>query len=319
MDFWKTILGLARRKAVGLPTLVLAVGLGFAAFYFVPATYVTSASMVLVTPSGGGSIDRTKPIAQTNPLLQFTDDLRTTASILILAMNTTDVFKSLGVTESGPTVLTIDDGRSNPQLLGVGTTGPFIYAQVESNSAATARSVLVGAQQRIRDELEGRQRELKAHPVTFVQVEDVVLLRPESDLSAKWQAAGGGVLAGLVVGFGLAYAVVRRRLLKPAVAAPIAVEEPAVAAAEEVVEEPVLVSTSGDEVAEASSDEGEESSEEPSPEEPSLEDPAEVAAESSADDEPEVEKPDEKAAKSNGTKPVILTDQDETGPIPIVR
>src|SRR5687767_12595709 len=101
MEFWKAILGLARQKFIGIPVAVLAVALACAGYFVLPERYVASVSMVLVTPSGGGSVDRSKPVAQTNPLLQFTDDLRTTASILILAMNTTDVFKSVGVTEDG--------------------------------------------------------------------------------------------------------------------------------------------------------------------------------------------------------------------------
>ncbi|GAA2290147.1 hypothetical protein GCM10010149_41360 [Nonomuraea roseoviolacea subsp. roseoviolacea] len=212
MEFWKTILGLARQKLIAVPVAVLAVALAFTGYLLMPERYVTSASMVLVTPSGGGSIDGTKPVAQTNPLLQFTDDLRTTASILILALNTSDVFASVGVTEDGPTDLTIDDGRSNPTLLGVGTTGPFIYVQVESDSPGTAAKVLSATQERLRQELEDRQNELKAHPITFVQAEDVVRLGPEADGSAKLQGAVGGLLLGLVAGFGAAYAVVRRRL-----------------------------------------------------------------------------------------------------------
>ncbi|NUR85087.1 MAG: hypothetical protein HOY71_13465 [Nonomuraea sp.] len=202
--------------------------------------------MVLVSPPGGGSIDRTKPIAQTNPLLQFTDDLRTTASILILAMNSPDVFKSLGVTEDGPTELTIDDGRSNPELLGVGTTGPFIYVSVRSPTRATAVKVLAATQKRIRDELDRRQRELMAHPVTYLKVDDVVLLEPEEDLAPKLQGAVGGVVLGLLGGFGVAYAVVRRRLAlqggEPPVAETSAVAEPEDPwAAEKPSEEPAPV------------------------------------------------------------------------------
>ncbi|MEV0144992.1 MULTISPECIES: hypothetical protein [unclassified Nonomuraea] len=212
MEFWTTILGLARQKFIAIPVAVLAVALASTGYLMMPERYVTSASMVLVTPSGGGSIDGTKPVAQTNPLLQFTDDLRTTASILILAMNTSDVFASVGATEDGPTDLTVDDGRSNPTLLGVGTTGPFIYVQVESDSPATAGKVLSATQERLRQELEDRQNELKAHPITFVQAEDVVRLPPEADGSARLQGVVGGLLLGLVAGFGTAYAVARRGL-----------------------------------------------------------------------------------------------------------
>ncbi|MCK2214719.1 hypothetical protein MF672_013070 [Actinomadura sp. ATCC 31491] len=227
MEFWKAILGLARNKFIGVPVAVLAAALALAGYLALPERYVASASMVLVTPSGGGSIDRTKPVAQTNPLLQFSDDLRTTASILILAMNSPDVFKSVGVTEDGSTDLTIDDGRSNPTLLGVGTTGPFIYVQVESGTPAGATKVLAATQERLRQELDDRQNELKAHPITFVQLDDVVRLGPEADASTKLQGAVGGALFGLVAGFGVAYAFVRGRLRLPARLRPAPEDPPA--------------------------------------------------------------------------------------------
>ncbi|MGN9845713.1 hypothetical protein ACTMTI_47085 [Nonomuraea sp. H19] len=281
-------MGLARQKFIGIPVAVLAVALACAGYFVLPERYVASVSMVLVTPSGGGSVDRSKPVAQTNPLLQFTDDLRTTASILILAMNTTDVFKSVGVTEDGPTELTIDDGRSNPTLLGVGTTGPFVYVQVDSDSPATATKVLEAVQERLEQELEDRQNELKAHPITFVQLQDVVRLSPEADTSAKLQGAVGGALLGLLIGFGAAYAVVRRKLTMPARLQGLAKAAPE-------PEEPPVASMVA----------------EPEPEETA----------------PEPEKEDVKStqdfrlvskADGNGKGPAPV-DLDETGPIDIVR
>ncbi|MEU8244840.1 hypothetical protein [Nonomuraea sp. NPDC048916] len=300
MEFWKAILGLARQKLIGLPVFALAVGLAVAGFIVMPERYVTSVSMVLVSPSGGGSIDRSKPLAQTNPLLQFTDDLRTTASILILAMNTSDVFKSVGVTEDGPTDLTIDDGRSNPELLGVGTTGPFIYVKVESDSPKTATSVLTAAQERVRTELEDRQNDLKAHPITFVQVEDVVLLPPEADLSPKLQGMVGGALLGLLIGFGAAYAVVRKRLFGTAV--------PALTEAAAVPEEERPDGTRGPITAPAR------------PVDPATSvDPATVEdSEDSGDEEPGQGGRESGKVARNGTKPVLV-DPDETGPITVVR
>ncbi|GAA1726383.1 hypothetical protein [Nonomuraea bangladeshensis] len=220
MEFWTAILGLARNKFVAVPVAVLTAALAVTGYLVLPERYVASASMVLVTPSGGGSIDRTKPLAQTNPLLQFSDDLRTTASILILAMNSPDVFRSVGAPEDGPVELTIDDGRTNPTLLGVGTTGPFVYVEVEAASRAEVTKVLAAAQERLREELEDRQNELKAHPVTFVQLDDVVRLGPDADLAPKLQGAVGGALLGLVAGFGAAYAAVRGKLRLPARLAP---------------------------------------------------------------------------------------------------
>ncbi|GAA3246867.1 hypothetical protein [Nonomuraea helvata] len=299
MEFWKAILGLARQKFIGIPVAVLTVALACAGYFALPERYVASVSMVLVAPSGGGSIDRTKPLAQTNPLLQFSDDLRTTASILILAMNTPDVFKSVGVTEDGPTQLTIDDGRSNPTLLGVGTTGPFVYVQVEGDSPGTATKVLGAAQERLKKELENRQNELKAHPITFVQLDDVVRLGPEPDMSAKLQGAVGGALLGPVIGFGAAYAVVRRKLTLSARLQGLAKAAPEPA-------EPQIASTPTATPVSASA--------EPQPEEKPApqEDPDHVPEDVKATQNFRV------ASPSNGTGPG-LGGLDETGPIDVVR
>ncbi|SDI66522.1 hypothetical protein [Nonomuraea jiangxiensis] len=290
MEFWKAILGLARQPLVGVPVLLLAVGLAFAGYFAMPMRYVTSVSLVLVSPSGGGSIDATKPLAQTNPLLQFSDDLRTTASILILAMNTTDVFKSVGVTDGGPTELVVDDGRTNPTLLGVGTTGPFVYMQVESDSPVTASKVLSAAEERLRTELEERQNDLKAHPITFVQADEVVRLPPEGDMSIKLQGTVGGALLGVVAGFAAAYAIVRRRLLAPFMQ-PL-LRKPA---------EDALVSPAAEEADKP--DKPEEPGESGEPEDP---------------EEPPVREVVGRKPGINGSAPVP-GDLDETGPIDIVR
>ena len=80
--------------------------------------------MVLTTTEYGGteSQDPAKPTELTNPMLNFNDSLTTTSAILIEAMNTKAVAKQLGV--AGSTALVIDDGRTNPDLLGL--NGPFI-------------------------------------------------------------------------------------------------------------------------------------------------------------------------------------------------
>ncbi|WP_406319175.1 hypothetical protein OHA77_17910 [Streptosporangium sp. NBC_01639] len=214
MDFWKAIFGLIKRKLVGLPLLGLSLATALLAFFLVPTYYVSTASMVLTTPATGGTLssDPTRPIGLTNPLLQFSDGLRVTAGILILSMNTPEVAADLGVVKDGPTEVTINDGRTNPDLLGISTNGPFVYVEVQSRSAAAAQDVVLKAKQRIRKELTERQQALRAPRSTFISVVDVVpSSTPEAKMSGKLTAAGGALFAVLFVGLGAAYGVTQVR------------------------------------------------------------------------------------------------------------
>ncbi|MEV5412354.1 hypothetical protein AB0K60_26420 [Thermopolyspora sp. NPDC052614] len=179
-----------------------------------PTVYVSTASMVLTAPATGGTLsqDPTKPGGLTNPLLQFNDGLRTTAGILILAMNAPDIMAELGIVDGGPTSLVINDGRTNPELLGISTNGPFIYVEAESTSAAAARDTTIRAKKRIQAELVARQQALRAPRSTYIWMADVVPpSTPEPKLSAKFTAAGAALVVTLVAGFGLAYAVIQIR------------------------------------------------------------------------------------------------------------
>ncbi|GAA2867140.1 hypothetical protein GCM10010517_26670 [Streptosporangium fragile] len=215
MEFWKTVLDLARRKRIGPPVIGLGLLAAAVVFFLVPPRYVSTASMVLTTPPAGGTTDPTKPPGRSNPLLQFSDGLRTTAGILILALNTEAVAAELGVVKDGPTEVTINDGRSNPAMLGILMNGPFVYVEVESDSAETAHTVMVRVQNRLRTELADRQRALGAPGSTFIGLVEVVPPTfPETDRSVTWQAAGGALALVVVLGLGLAYAVERRRSLR---------------------------------------------------------------------------------------------------------
>ncbi|MFF3442172.1 hypothetical protein [Streptosporangium sp. NPDC002721] len=182
-------------------------------FFLVPASYVSSASMVLTTPTTGGTLptESTRPLGLTNPLLQFSDGLRVTAGILILSLNTPEIAAELGVTD-GSTKVTVNDGRTNPNLLGISTNGPFVYVEVESTSATTARDVVAKAKERVRKELATRQDELRAPRSTFISVVDVVpSTTPEAKLSAKVTAAGGALVLVLVIGVAIAYGLIQVR------------------------------------------------------------------------------------------------------------
>ncbi len=215
MEFWKTILDLARRKRVGFPLFGLALLAAVVVFSLVPPRYVSSASMVLTTPPAGGTTDPAKKPGRTNPLLQFSDGLRTTAGILILSMNTEAVATELGIVKDGPVEVTINDGRTNPSMLGILMNGPFVYLEVESDSAEVTRAVMARTQFRLRIELVRRQEVLGAPRSTFIGFVEVVPAGyPAMDRSGTWQAAGGAAFAVVLLGLGAVYAVERRRVFR---------------------------------------------------------------------------------------------------------
>ncbi|MBB2909103.1 hypothetical protein FHS43_000349 [Streptosporangium becharense] len=201
-----------KRRTIGPPVALLALVAATLTYFLVPATYVASASLVLATPTTGGTLptDSTRPLGLTNPLLQFNDGLRVTAGILILSMNTPQIAAELGAAEGG-TEIVINDGRTNPDLLGISTNGPFVYVEARSGSAAAARDVVDRAKERIRKELAARQDELRAPRSTFISVVDVASAAPEARLSGKLAAAGGALSLVALGGIALAYALVQMR------------------------------------------------------------------------------------------------------------
>ncbi|WP_326828938.1 hypothetical protein OIE13_28155 [Streptosporangium sp. NBC_01810] len=215
MEFWRTILDLARRKRVGFPLVGLALLGAVAVFFLVPPRYLASTSMVLTTPPAGGTTDPAKPLGRSNPLLQFSDGLRTTAGILILSMNTEAVAAELGVVKDGPVELTINDGRTNPSMLGILMNGPFVYVEVRSDSADLSRTVMARTQLRLRTELIRRQEMLGAPLSTFIGLVEVVPpAYPVVDRSGTWQAMGGAAFLVVALGLGAVYVVERRRVFR---------------------------------------------------------------------------------------------------------
>jgi hypothetical protein len=206
MDFWKAILGLVKRRFVGLPVLGLALIASGVGYLLVPTHYTSSAAMVLTTPTGGGTQDPTKVGGQTNPLLQFNDSLRTTAGILILSMNTPAIQTELGITKGSGITLTVNDGSSNPQLLAVSNNGPFVYIQVDSLSPATATGTVAGAEQLVRNDLTERQQSLNAPKSTYITVTEVEPpSTPQAKRTTKWAAGGLALVGVLFAGFGGVY------------------------------------------------------------------------------------------------------------------
>jgi capsular polysaccharide biosynthesis protein len=202
MEFWVTIVGLLRRKRVLVPVLLVALSLGVLAFLGTPNTYTSHTTMVLTTTEYGGtqSQDPTKPTELTNPMLNFNDSLKTTSAILIEAMNTKGVAEQLGAT--GETTLIINDGRTNPDLLGL--NGPFIYIVGESTSPAAAKNVVVQAQKLMQKKLTEWQNALNAPQKTYLGLADVVPpTTPEVRHSTKLGLIA--FLFGFLVSLGIAY------------------------------------------------------------------------------------------------------------------
>ncbi|MFG6198072.1 hypothetical protein [Nonomuraea sp. JJY05] len=216
----------------------------------IPAHYTTDVSLVLATPVNGGTVpsDKTKQ-GLTNPFLSFNDALKTGASIVILSMNTQDVWTQLGAPKDGPTEITIDDGRSNPNVLDI--NGPYIYIRVDSESPRQATAVLMAARERVATELFKWQKALGAPPNTFITSTDIVPpSTPEADHSVNWQGGIGGAVLCLLLGLGIAYGVVTRRApqqmkqpepLAAPLAAPLAVPVAVPVVAPVAVPEPVPV------------------------------------------------------------------------------
>ena len=203
-EFWSTIGGLLRRKRVLIPALLVGLALGVIAYKGTPVSYASSTTMVLTTTEYGGSEsqDPTKPPDLTNPMLNFNDSLRTTAGILIEAMNTKGVATQLGV--GGPTQLVVNDGRTNPSLLGL--NGPFLYIMATSTSPAEAQRVVVEAQKVMRQKLRDWQSALNAPQKTFVSLVDVV--PPNTPVPDRGRATKLAVMAflfGFLLCLGIAY------------------------------------------------------------------------------------------------------------------
>lgn len=214
MDFWKSMLGLARHRFIGPPIFAAAIMAAVIAYFVMPTHYVTSTSMVLTTPATGGTLsaDPQEPPGLTNPLLQFNDGLQTTAGILILSMNTPEAMSRLGVTPGGAVEVTINDGRTNPDLLGISTNGPYVYVEVDALSPAVADATVRRASLLLRQELAARQRALNAPPSTYIAITDVVPPgTPEAKDTTRWGAAAGVLGAVVAAGLGLAYLAERLR------------------------------------------------------------------------------------------------------------
>lgn len=218
MNFWRTVFRLLRCRFVGPPVVLLSLALALAAYFLVPVRYTSATSLVLTAPPTGGMspVDRAKPVQLSNPLLQPNDGLRIVASILILRMSNEGERKRLGVGPDSPTELTVDDGRSNPDLLGITSTGPFVCIGIDGPSAAETRKLQVAVEKRIREQLVDYQKALGAPPSTFIAISQVSSIGPDAESGARWKIAAAVLMAGIGLGLAGAYGLSVRRAARRA-------------------------------------------------------------------------------------------------------
>ena len=204
MEFWITVVGLLRRKRVLIPAVLVALALGAVVYFATPVTYVSSTTMVLTTTQYGGteSQDPANPTGASNPLLNFNDSLETASAILIQTMSTKDVATQLGA--RGPTQLFVNDGRTNPDLLGL--NGPFLFITARSQTPDEAKRVVEDAQALTRQKLLEWQSVLRAPQKTYVSLLDVVPpSAPEPDRGRGTKFGVMALLLGFVLSIGVAY------------------------------------------------------------------------------------------------------------------
>lgn len=210
MEFWLAIADLVRRWRVMLAVVLVASCSTIAVFLAVPVTYVSSATMVLTTTEHGGteSQDPSVPGELTNPMLNFSESLATTADMLIWSMSSRDVEESLS--DGGSTKVLVNDGRTNPDLFGF--NGPIIYITAESTDPHRSVAGVHEASDMVRSRLEEWQRAMDAPRSTYVTMVDVVAPTaavPRMGSHIRLAATAG--MGGFVVSLAVAYLAMRTR------------------------------------------------------------------------------------------------------------
>ncbi|MEU4830706.1 hypothetical protein [Streptosporangium sp. NPDC023615] len=198
MDFWGTVLIVARRWYVALPTFLLSLGAAVGVYTTIPTPYVSNAVLVLTIPPSGGSLpsDPTRPNGLTNPLLNFDQGLSMSASMLIQVISTPESTRALGVQPEGETTFTVTNGGTNPEAM---DGGPFVYIEGKSMSPDGARDIVTRVRDRARTELAARQRELNAPPATYIAMSEMVPpTEPMPQRGGKSRGAAAALLLGVL-------------------------------------------------------------------------------------------------------------------------
>jgi hypothetical protein len=203
VDFWATLRVVVRRWYAVIPVLLLAVA-GVALVYATsPTTYESRAVLLLHTPVTGATVyaNGYRPNA-VNPLLNSSNNLDITGTVLIQAMHSLDFAQRVGVPDDG-TMFTVNNGSDNPELL---TTGPFVFVTVDGPTPDGAQRLVGRAVAEARAELDRRQAALEAPTSTYVELTDIVpASSAEPHRGNKLRALGAvmalGTLLSLVAAF----------------------------------------------------------------------------------------------------------------------
>jgi len=218
MEFWFAIAKLVRSWRVIIPALLIGLSLGATAYLVVPTHYVSATTMVLTTTEFGGteSRDPSAPTELVNPMLTFSESLRTSADMLIWSMSSIQVKRLFD--RDGPVDVTVNDGRSNPDLLGF--NGPIVYITGESTDPKRAREAVDQASEMMRQNLLEWQAEMKAPSTTYITLVDVVpttAAAPEYGLRVKVATLAllGGIFLTIAAVYGWTRSRARRALVGP--------------------------------------------------------------------------------------------------------
>jgi len=199
MDFWRTVVVLFRRWYITVPAFFATLGLAAAAYSVVPVQYESGSVLVLTTPLTGGteSTNPNVPNPVTNPLMDFTQGLGLTASIIIQQLNSGETASALGIVPGDTTTYGVNNGTTNPELL---QSGPFIFVDGKGASPEAAQDITKRVSDMAAVILAQRQKELKAPSSTHIELQVVVPPTAGQPLlgSPKRAAAAAGALAALV-------------------------------------------------------------------------------------------------------------------------
>jgi hypothetical protein len=168
MDFWKTTGVIVRRWRVVLPVLILAL-LGTAAIYkTLPTQYVSNAVLVLTAPPTGSTTYSNGFRPNTvNPLLDSSNGIDITGTVLIQGMNTAEFQRRVGVPADGSVKLTVNNGTDNPELL---TNGPFVLVSATAGAPGPAQALVTRVVQEAATLLRVQQAALGAPVGTDVRL-----------------------------------------------------------------------------------------------------------------------------------------------------
>lgn len=215
MDFWGTVLVLFRRWYVSVPAFVLSVAAAFGVYATIPTVYVSSAVLVLTTPTTGGTVPANPMIrtALINPMLNFEHGLSVSASMLIAVLGSPDVVRELGAGEGGDTEYQVTNGSSNLESL---ATSPLLFVEANSTSPERATQMVHRVIARAKAELRDRQRAVKAPTGTHISVYEAVpptAPQPQHGrrLRATAAALGLGLFASLAATFAAENLLTRRQ------------------------------------------------------------------------------------------------------------